>query len=280
MTNTDFLSPRRSPIAFVWGALVLTLAACEDGGSGPVTATSQQSSETNSSQSTAPQSSTGTASSGTGATIINITKCSQPIGNKIFFKVGAAQLGIPSSVIVEAIPSSLRPPIKKEDATRELERQAAAGAGCPDRPLEAVLLVVNERFGHPLLEGTAGLVRAAPGATAQFAQLTQQLQQKPTQNCKPLSGELLACVGTETRGSRETPVMYVITTNASEKLNTGGPLAARCTLQETKIQGCNLIDTLPGGLTVDVTLNAGTYTTADLAGARAAALRQIGTYTN
>lgn len=277
MIKSSFSMPRRGASAFLGCVVAVLLAGCADENAAPAAANetqaSQSQTQSSTAQSTAPQ-------NGTAATRINIKQCAQPVGDKVFFKIGGAQLGVPGGVIVEAIPSALRPPIKKEDATRELERQAANGGGCPERPLDTVLLIINERFAHPLLEGTAGLVRAAPGATAQFAELTRQLQQKPTQNCRQLNGELLACVGTETRGNRETPVMYVITTNKSQNLNTGGPLAARCTLQDKKVEGCKLIDTLPGGLTIDVTLNAGTYTTADLAGARNAALQQINSYVN
>ncbi len=62
----------------------------------------------------------------------------------------------------------------------------------------------------------------------------------------------LTCVGTETVGQRETPVMYVITTDTSRNLNTGGPLAARCVLQGAQqpadgqapagIRSCNIVD--------------------------------------
>ncbi|MEO1490967.1 MAG: hypothetical protein AAFV19_02300 [Pseudomonadota bacterium] len=276
MTKASFFTFRRGAPASIGFAAVLALSACADGGSDTTTATASTQQPAATAQQGTPQASTGQAT--TPRKRINISNCSQPADEKVFFKVGGARLGVPSGVIVEAIPSTLRPPIRKEDATRELERQAANGAGCPEAPLDTVLLVINDRFAHPLLEGTAGLVRATPGMTEQFAALTEKLQQEPTNNCRELSGDLLACVGTETLRNRETPVMYVITTDRSQKLNTGGPLAARCTLQERKIQGCNLIDTLPGDLTVDVTLNPGTYTTADLAGARSAALRQIQGY--
>ncbi len=253
---------------------VTAVAACEDGSAPTATASTSQTAPAATSENT-PNTQAATADDQ-----ITISKCNAPVGDKVYFQVGTARLGVPGTAIVDAIPSSLQSPRSKEEVTQELKKQAANGSGCPERPIDAVLLVVNDKFDHPLLEGTAGLVRASPGITERFAELTRNLQNKPTKNCKPLNGQLLACVGTETRGTLETPVMYVITTDRSKNLNTGGPLAARCVLKEKTVQGCNLIDKLPGGMTIDVTLNAGTYTTADLAGARNAALKRIGSYTN
>lgn len=228
-----------------------------------------------------PQSETPAASvtqSAAGATEnrVNLAQCQSGSDGKVHFKVGDSVLAVPAKAVGDVIPTNMKPPFKKEQVRAEIQNQASQGAGCPERPLEATLLVVKDDFGHPLLEGTMGLVRTPPKQAAQrFANLTAQLQAKPNRNCKTLAGELLACVGTETRGERDTPVMYVISTDTTQKMNTGGPLAVRCLLGDKKIQGCNIVDQMPGGLTFDASLNAGDYSTALLRGARDAVVRKV-----
>ena len=207
---------------------------------------------------------------------INLAECSTPSEGKIFFKVGQSVFQVPANTIGDVIPASMKPPFQREAVKAELQSQASAGGGCPEKPIDTTLLLMKDDLGHPLLEGTIGLVRTPPPQAAQrFAQLTAQLQAKPNRNCKPIGGELLACVGTETRGERETPVMYVISTDTTQKLNSGGPLAVRCTLDGQKIAGCNIVDQMAGGATFDATLNAGDYSTAGLRSARDAAARKV-----
>lgn len=207
---------------------------------------------------------------------INLSQCSSPSNGAVHFRIGQSNLAVPAAIVGDVIPANMRPPFQKEAVQAELQTQANAGAGCPEKPLDAALLLTKSDLGHPLLEGTMGLIRTpSPEAARRFAQLTSQLQAKPNRNCKPLSGELLACVGTETRGGKDTPVMYVITTDTSLKMNTGGPLAVRCLLGENKIQGCRMVDQLANGITFDATLNPGDYSTALLSGARSAAVQRV-----
>lgn len=207
---------------------------------------------------------------------VNLAQCQSAALGNVHFEVGGSVLAVPAGAVNDVIPSNMKPPFQKEAVRAELQNQASQGAGCPERPLGATLLLVKDDLGHPLLEGTMGLVRTPPKETAErFAKLTAQLQAKPNRNCKTLAGELLACVGTETRGERDTPVMYVISTDTTQKMNTGGPLAVRCLLGEKKIQGCNIVDQVPGGVTFDATLKAGDYSTALLRGARDAAARKV-----
>jgi hypothetical protein len=46
-------------------------------------------------------------------------------------------------------------------------------------------------------------------------------------------------------------------------------------LEGDAVRGCNIVDQLPGNLTVDAALNAGTYTTDSLASAHQAALARV-----
>jgi hypothetical protein len=223
---------------------------------------------------------------------ISMAECSTPSEGRVHFRVGEAVLAVPAGEVREVYPTGLQAPVTEEKVTTELRARAAEGYGCPEKPLESVLVLVGGDAGNPLLEGTIGILRSPPGTiTDQFAKLTRDLQRNPTQNCRKLNGELLACVGTETVGQRQTPVMYVITTNTRQNLNTGGPLAARCVLQsdaagtgagagqpqETgpRIRTCNIVDEAPGNLTIDATLNAGTFSTDNLAQAHRAALARV-----
>lgn len=207
---------------------------------------------------------------------INLGECSGPRDGNVYFKVGERALAVPGSAVGDVIPTSLTPPYQKEQVKTELQEQARQGGGCPEKPIDAALLLINGDLQHPLLQGTVALVRTPKGDGAKrYAQLTSQLQANPNENCQTIGGDLMACVGTERRGDRQTPVMYVITTDTTKTMNTGGPLAARCVLAGEKIQGCNIVDQLDGGLTYDATLNAGDYSTAGLASARQAANQQI-----
>ena len=212
----------------------------------------------------------------TGQDRISMAECSTPAEGRVHFTIGESVLAVPAQNVREVIPVGMQAPLQQQAVTTRLRELAAEGAGCPEKPMDAVLLLLGGDPGHPLLEGTIGILRSPPGTiTAQFAKLTRDLQQNPTQNCRELNGELIACVGTETIGQRETPVMYVITTDPGQTLNTGGPLAARCVLEGEAIRGCNIVDQLPGNLTVDAALNAGTYSTESLASARQAALGRV-----
>lgn len=210
------------------------------------------------------------------ASKVNIAQCSTPADGRVYFRIGKATLAPTGQMIVDAIPSNMKPPLKKDEVRAELQRQASRGSGCPEKPLDAVLLMLNQDMEHPLLNGEVGIVRSPDGQiTKQFADLTRQLQKSPTKNCKKLSGDLLGCLGTETRGGRETPVMYVITTDRTKNLNTGGPLAARCVLEGDKIRGCNIVDSLKGDVTFDVTLNPGDYSSVDLSSAHRTAVSKL-----
>ncbi len=248
--------------------ILLALAACEstpdDAAPGAAAAT------------TAAQTGAAAAPAGAGQERISMAECSTPAEGQVHFRVGGSVLAVPAQDVREVIPVGVAAPLQQEAVTAELRSLAAEGAGCPEKPMDAVLLLVGGETGDPLLEGTIGVLRSPPGTiTAQFAELTRGLQRNPTQNCRSLNGGLLTCVGTETVGQRETPVMYVITTDPNRNLNTGGPLAARCVLEGEAIRGCNIVDQLPGDLTVDAALNAGTYSTENLASAHGAALARI-----
>lgn len=207
---------------------------------------------------------------------IQMSQCATPAEGNVDISVGDAVLRVPAGVIEDAIPTGMQTPLKKEAVRAEVQARVSSGAGCPGQPLKTALLLVKPQPPHPLLEGSIALLRSNPGSiTRQFTEVTSKLRDTPSQNCRDLSGNLLACVGTESRGERETNVMYVISRDRNVALNTGGPLAARCVLQEQQVAGCNLVDQVAGNVTIDITLNAGTYTSDSLAEARRAALATV-----
>lgn len=211
--------------------------------------------------------------------LIRMAQCSTPAAGTVSFRIGQGTLRIPANVVQDAIPTGMQAPLKKEAVRAEVQARVASGAGCPEKPLDTTLLLVRDDLGHPLLEGSLAMLRAAPGdITRQFAELTERLRTQPSQNCRDLSEDLLACVGTENRAGRETPVMYVISKDRSVRMNTGGPLAARCVLENQAIQGCNIVDQIDGNITIDITLNAGDYTSSSLDQARRAALARLASW--
>lgn len=212
---------------------------------------------------------------------INLARCEKQAEGRVFFKVGKTTLAVPAPAVRDAVPSSLKQPFTTEQVKPELQRQAAAGGGCPEKPIEARYLSWQTEPKSPLLVGDISLANAPAGAlTSQFAKLTGQLQANPTQNCKDVGGNLIGCIGTETKrrpdGTEDkTQVMYVITTDRTARLSTGGPLSARCVLEDGKVLGCSLVDELPGDVAFDVTLKPGSYTTTGLDAARSEAIANI-----
>lgn len=250
-------------------SLIVVLAACADGGNTDEPAATAAD--------TAQQQAANTATQqGQSQDRINLANCAQPANGRVFFQVGNKVLGVSAPTIRDAIPASLRPPINKDQVKSELQSQAAAGGGCPGKPIVASLLVLNDDLGHPLLDGQVGLLGTPPeGMTQRFADVTRNLQQKPTQNCRQMGGGLMGCIGTETRGNAQTQVMYVITMDPAQRMSTGGPLAARCVLKDNTVQRCNLVDELAGNIAFDATLKAGNYTAKDLEAARTAAIAKL-----
>ena len=209
-------------------------------------------------------------------TRISMAECSTPDGGKVQFKLGNAVLAVPAGTIRDVLPANLRPPIQPEAVAAELQRQAREGYGCPGKPIDARLMVMQDQLGHELLEGTLALLETRSGSIVKgFAEATRRLQQNPTDNCRQLGADLIGCTGKETRGQPETTVLYVVTTNRNAKMASGGPLAARCVLEGDRIGGCNIVDEMPGNVAFDAALRPGTYTTKGLQAAHNAATQKV-----
>ena len=69
--------------------------------------------------------------------------------------------------------------------------------------------------------------------------------------------------------------MYIVTTDRTKKMNSGGPLAIRCSMQQGKVRGCNIVDRGRGNYVVDAILNQGEYSTNSIERAWRSAMAQI-----
>ncbi len=261
--------PTFRPLVAAAGALLLVLAGCQSEPTQPAASAAATTSP-------ATPAASATAAAPGADNAIQMSKCSQPAGGKVTFRVGQSVLVVPAGMVRTAIPEGVTPAMQQADVGALLRSRTAQGGGCPEKPLDTRLLTIGGDFGNSLLAGEVGILAAAPGTiNAPFAKITRDLQQKPNKNCKQLNGQMLACVGTETVGNQTTQVMYVVTTDPKRKLVSGGPLAARCVFEQKAIAGCDLVDELPGGIAIDAPLKAGTYSTETLAAAHAAVVRAV-----
>lgn len=255
MTERFACTIRRVAMKTVCAAVLIGVAACEGDGLGG---------------SDTPDTPAGgaavTNTAGDAGAGIGLANCSSPSEGRIHFKLNETVLAVPGNIVTDAIPVSMKPPLTKEKVVAEVQSQFGQGFGCPGKPMETGLLLIKETLQHPLLEGNMGLLALPPGGiTARFAAETQKLQDNPPKGCQPIpESDLIACAGQEKRGETVLEVLYVVTTDKAEKMLSGGPLAARCTRKGQAIEGCNLVDQLPGGMAVDVGLKSGRYTTKGL----------------
>ena len=255
---------RKSAVRFGLATGLLVLAAC--GSDGETTQPNQTPANT---QSSAPSSQVTEAR-------ISMPECTPAANGKVAFRVGSAVLRVPGPAIDNAIPSSLTGPVQREAVLQEVQNRVANGEGCPATPLDSRLLLTKSDLGHPLLLGNIGFIKTGKNSvTAQFAQLTTQLRDNPEGRCRPQKNSLLACPGTETKEGRETQVLYLISTDNSARMSTGGPLFVRCLLADQGIRGCAMFDRLADGATFDATLNPGEYTSESLKEVQRAVLTKI-----
>lgn len=245
------------------GLVLAALAGCADGAAGP-------------------QADSGgtTSGSGSSSTRVGLANCATPDGGKVHFKVGDTILALLPNEIDETIPTGLKPPYTPELLKAEIERQTAQGGGCPGKPLDMLVLAMRAEGGDSLLQGTIGMLATDPQRLSRgYADVTAKLQANPPQTCKRLGGDLLACTGTETAGQTRSEVMYIITTDRSKKMNSGGPLAIRCAIQQAQVRGCNIVDQGRGNFIIDAILKQGDYSTASLENAWRTALNAVNSRT-
>lgn len=247
---------------------LLALAACGDDGAGGQGAQPQAAAAT-------PAATQAVA----GESRVQMPECTPASNGNVAFRVGGAVLSVPGPVIENAIPSSLTGPLKREAILQEVQARVSRGEGCPATPLDARLLLVKDDLGHPLLMGNVGFIKTGQTSiTDQFAQLTRQLRDNPEGRCRKQGDDLLACPGTETNEGREAQVLYLISTDNTARMSTGGPLFARCLLAEQGVRGCAMFDRLADGTTFDATLNPGDYTSDSLKSAQRAVMTKIASW--
>ncbi|MEM9060796.1 MAG: hypothetical protein AAGD13_10085 [Pseudomonadota bacterium] len=241
----------------ILGGLACVLAACAEGETPP--AASSSGSQASSQQTaSAPQQQ---AAAGR----VALSSCQTPDNGKVFFKVGASNLSLDPSEIQETIPRGLKRPFTAEDLKAELDRQTAAGGGCPEKPLDLLVLGIRVPNETSLLNGQIGLLATNPTQLSQdYANFTAQLQSSPPQTCQTTDGALLICPGKQKIGNQDVEVAYIVTTDRSKRLRSGGPLAVRCGRQGGNIGNCRLIDLDSSGTAFEAGLKNGPYSTATL----------------
>ena len=192
--------------------------------------------------------------------------------------IGKARLALPTPSIQDLVPkSAAKPNMTREMVAAAVLKETTAGFGCPEKPMATSLAILRAKFGNKLLSGRMALVALPEGAfTKRLAAVSTRMQANPGKNCERLKdANLIGCAGAERRGKDKVDVVYYVTSDKSQKLRSGGPLYARCELKNKKLQACNIIDELPGGLTVDIGLASGAYSTKTLREALDLALKGV-----
>lgn len=238
---------------------IVALAACASEEAGP-DAAAQSSGVGNQTSGT----STG-GGSGQANTARISTNCQTPDGGKFHFRVGETVLALAPAEIAEAVPKGMKPPFTPPAIAAELDRQTSSGGGCPESPMDMQYLTIKANGGDTLLQGAINMQTSDPNLVREYADITSRLQANPPQRCQPMGADLLSCVGTLSAGEVKTPILLIVTTDRTKKMNSGGPLAVRCEFAEANvISGCYLLDLGAGGFIMNAVLKEPEYTTATL----------------
>ncbi|MEL6997877.1 MAG: hypothetical protein AAFP68_06405 [Pseudomonadota bacterium] len=248
--------------------LACVLAACADEGQPPAASGEAQST---SQQAASQQAASGQAASPAAAQQsqsigrISLENCQTPDNGNVLFRVSRTTLSIPSTEIQETVPRGLSNTFTAEQAMAELQRQASAGAGCPGKPLDLLALGIQVPDQNTLLRGTIGLIATNSAAqAAEYAKFTTRLQTQTPKTCSEVDGGLLLCPATQKIGNRDVEIAYVVSTDRTKKMRSGGPLAAQCGRQGQSIGNCKLIDLDSQGTAFEASLKNAQFTTASL----------------
>ena len=259
----------KSPISWAATGLVLAaLAGCAEGTATPEATTTEAT----------PQTATQPAAqnAGNSAGRVSLSNCATPDNGKVFFKVSDTVVSLAPSEIQETIPRGLQRPFTAETVKAALEQQTSQGGGCPEKPIELLILSMSVPAGDTKLSGQIGLIA---GDTRSFSQdygtFLTQLQRNPPKSCQATEGNLLICPANQKIGNRDVEIAYIVSTDPSKKLRSGAPLAARCDRQADKIGSCRLLDLDSKGVTFEAALKSGPYSSASLADAWQLAQRSI-----
>ena len=208
---------------------------------------------------------------------VQLLGCRQPVNDRVHFAIGQSRLAVPQQAIRNISPAAAEPGATPEQISAQLNDMLGDGLGCPETPLAANAVIIENAVTNPLLGGRIAILRRPPPETInRFTAITRQLQQsRPEDSCRRASQDLLACFGTERNAAVTNEVMYLVTTDPQQNLSTGGPLAARCVLEGQRVVRCGVVDVLQGGVAIDATLKGGEYSTQSLRQARDAAVSEV-----
>lgn len=250
------------------GGMLLALAACE----------STPSDEANSNTAESPASTAqtdGTAAAGNDEVVeahMTMAKCEKPDNGRVHFRVGKAVFAVPGDDVRTVIPPDVTPETPKEQIVERLRKETRAGAGCPESPLTAALLAVAGPADDPLV-GNEILLFQTRGIADDYGKLTNKMLAN-ADKCQKAGDGLLACGVVDRNGDKERRLLYLVSTDRSQKLAFGGPLAARCIVAGERIS-CEILDELPGGVGLRAPLKGLPENSAALAGAHQRALAAV-----
>lgn len=271
---------RRTGLTAVAALALIGLAACQS--SDTETAAAAQPGATAESAAATTGADTQTAQAapagaGGDETRLTTVDCKAPSHGKVYFGVGGTVMAVPANEILTVYPPNVAPNTPAADVVNMLKTQTAAGAGCPDKPLDAGLLAVAGQTADPLLEGRVIMVRAQPGTIAKSEGKVAREMQQNASKCQKTKGGLLACNATVSMGDTQVHRLYFVSANPKQTLSYGGPLAAYCSVNEEqkKLTSCEILDELPGNIAVRAPLKAVPQSPAQLQAAQKAMVARV-----
>lgn len=185
---------------------------------------------------------------------LDLAPCGQPQTGAVHYRIGGAVLVLEQAIVRRVILTQSRL-TQGIDPSKSLGEQLPKGTGCADNPLDVAGVVTKSGFETDLLEGSVTLFPLLPDLIVSYQRvITQLLNERPSNACQAEQDGLLICFGQERQNDIATDVAYVIATDPSKNLATGGPLFARCEIREGRPVGCNLGDAASQQIFYDATL--------------------------
>ncbi|MEM9045465.1 MAG: hypothetical protein AAGC81_12290 [Pseudomonadota bacterium] len=198
------------------------------------------------------------------ASWLDLAPCGQPQTGAVHYRVGGAVVVL-EQAIVQRVVLSQGSLTQEIDPAKPLGDQLPKGTGCADNPLSVAGVITRSEFQSDLLEGSVTLFPVIPELIGSYQQVVTQLrEQRPANACQDEQDGLLICFGQERQNDVATDVAYVIAADTNIRLATGGPLFARCEIQEGRPVGCNLGDAASQQIFYDATLRRTPTSAADL----------------
>ena len=215
------------------------------------------------------------SSSGPSATVSGGSCVAQQNG-LLYVGVGQSTLKVQTSSIEDLIPTGIEGPLNVEKLQTAVQSKLDAGFGCQGKPIEASVLVLRTEPTDPRLDGLLIIKNSPPKKVIDASvRLTKELQSNPGGKCQAVGDKLIRCIGTARQGEITKQIMYAVSTDRSQKMRSGGPLAANCVAVKDGAPDCRIIDHLGGDLSFEARIKPGKYDSAALKSAWSAVISGI-----